>query len=134
MAWTPRTLADALSNIAELDIDIENNESSLIIKMNDYGDLPLTVLFTSQHIVIETYICPVNTIRDTAEFNLFLLRNQKVLPLSSVGISRVKQEEYYVAFGALSLNSSLADVTLEITTLVENALDIAEITQDYSQE
>ncbi|EAQ3357242.1 DUF2170 domain-containing protein, partial [Salmonella enterica subsp. enterica serovar Kentucky] len=37
MAWTPRTLADALNSIAELDIDIENNESSLIIKMNDYG-------------------------------------------------------------------------------------------------
>ncbi len=45
--------------------------------MNDYGDLPLAVLFTSQQIVIETYICPVNTIRDTAEFNR-LLRNQKV--------------------------------------------------------
>ncbi|EIR3482709.1 DUF2170 domain-containing protein, partial [Salmonella enterica] len=30
MAWTPRTLADALNNIAKLDIDIENNESSLI--------------------------------------------------------------------------------------------------------
>lgn len=134
MAWTPRTLADALNNIAELDIDIENNESSLIIKMNDYGDLPLAVLFTSQQIVIATYICPVNTIRDTAEFNLFLLRNQKVLPLSSVSITQVKQEEYYVAFGALSLNSSLADVMLEITTLVENALDIAEITQVYSQE
>ncbi len=102
--------------------------------MNGYGDLPLAVLFTSQQIVIETYICPVNTIRDTAEFNLFLLRNQKVLPLSSVGITQVKQEEYYVSFGALSLNSSLADVTLEITTLVENALDIAEITQVYSQE
>ncbi|EBL9307323.1 DUF2170 domain-containing protein, partial [Salmonella enterica] len=25
MAWTPRTLTDALNNIAELDIDIENN-------------------------------------------------------------------------------------------------------------
>ncbi|ECC4233830.1 DUF2170 domain-containing protein, partial [Salmonella enterica] len=25
MVWTPRTLADALNNIAELDIDIENN-------------------------------------------------------------------------------------------------------------
>ncbi|ECR9154076.1 DUF2170 domain-containing protein, partial [Salmonella enterica] len=26
MAWTPRTLADALNTIAELDIDIINNE------------------------------------------------------------------------------------------------------------
>lgn len=76
MVWTPRTLADALNNIA--DLDIEYNKSSLIIKMNDYGDLPLTVLFTSQQIIIETYICPANTIRDTAEFNVFLLRNQKV--------------------------------------------------------
>ncbi|EBS8366013.1 DUF2170 family protein [Salmonella enterica subsp. diarizonae serovar 50:z:-] len=116
MVWTPRTLADALNNIA--DLDIEYNKSSLIIKMNDYGDLPLTVLFTPQQIIIETYIYPANTIRDTAEFNVFLLRNQKVLPLSSVGITRVKQEEYYVTFGALSLNSSLDDVTLEIATLV----------------
>ncbi|EAP9886180.1 DUF2170 family protein [Salmonella enterica] len=84
--------------------------------------------------MIEAYTCPVNAIRNTAEFNLYLLRDQKVLPLSSVGITWVKQEGYYVAFGALSLNSSLDDVTLEITTLVENALDIAEITQDYSQE
>ncbi|EAU3065988.1 DUF2170 domain-containing protein, partial [Salmonella enterica] len=29
---TPWTLADALNTIAELDIDIINNESSLIIK------------------------------------------------------------------------------------------------------
>ncbi|VDZ81321.1 putative cytoplasmic protein [Salmonella bongori] len=51
MAWTPRTLAEALRKIAELDIDVENNESSLIIKMNDYGDLKLTILFTSKQII-----------------------------------------------------------------------------------
>ncbi|TYM56317.1 DUF2170 family protein, partial [Salmonella enterica subsp. enterica serovar Typhimurium] len=115
MAWTPRTLADALNNIAELDIDIENNESSLIIKMNDYGDLPLAVFFSSQQIVIETYIFPVNTIKDTAEFYFFFLRNQKGFPLSSVGISPGKKEEYYFAFCALSFNSSLADLMLGIT-------------------
>ncbi|MDM2825259.1 DUF2170 family protein, partial [Citrobacter sp. Cpo089] len=68
------------------------------------------------------------------EFNIFLLRNQKLLPLSSVGISRVQQDEYYVAFGALSLNSSLDDVVLEMTTLAENALDLAEITEEYTHE
>ncbi|TZF50159.1 DUF2170 family protein, partial [Salmonella enterica subsp. enterica serovar Typhimurium] len=56
MAWTPRTLADALNNIAELDIDIENNESSLIIKLNGYGDLPLAVFFYYQKKIINTYI------------------------------------------------------------------------------
>ena len=38
----------------ELNIDIEYNERSLIIKMNDYGDLSLSILFTSRQIIIET--------------------------------------------------------------------------------
>ncbi len=101
--------------------------------MKGYGDWPLAVLFTSKQIVIATYICPVNTIRDPAEFNLFLLRNQKVLPLSSVGITQFKRAEYYVTFGALSLNSSLADVMPDLTRLVLTTLTLAELTQVHPQ-
>ncbi|EKJ3308072.1 DUF2170 family protein, partial [Escherichia coli] len=35
-------------------------------------------------------------------------------------------------FGALSLSSSLSDIMLEITTLIDNAMDLAEITEEYS--
>lgn len=86
--------------------------------MNDYGDLPLTVLFTSQQIVIETYIFPVNTIRDTAEFNLFLLRNQKFLLLSSVGIIRVKQSEEAIdeAQGVRMLEQHIRDAKASLET------------------
>lgn len=134
MAWTPQLLAEALQTCPELNIDIEYDEQSLIVKMNDYGDLPLNIVFTSRQIIIETVICPVSSIHQQDEFNIFLLRNQKLLPLSSVGISRVQQDEYYVAFGALSLNSSLNDVLLEMTTLADNALDLAEITEEYTHE
>lgn len=134
MTWTPQLLAEALQTRPELNIDIEYDEQSLIVKMNDYGDLPLNIVFTSRQIIIETVICPVSSIHQQDEFNIFLLRNQKLLPLSSVGISRVQQDEYYVAFGALSLNSSLNDVLLEMTTLADNALDLAEITEEYTHE
>lgn len=134
MAWTPQLLAEALQTRPGLNIDIEYDEQSLIVKMNDYGDLPLNIVFTSRQIIIETVICPVSSIHQQDEFNIFLLRNQKLLPLSSVGISRVQQDEYYVAFGALSLNSSLNDVLLEMTTLADNALDLAEITEEYTHE
>ncbi len=134
MAWTPQLLAEAIQTLPELNIDIEYNEQSLIIKMNDYGDLSLGILFTSRQIIIETVICPVSSINQQNEFNIFLLRNQKLLPLSSVGVSRVQQDEYYIAFGALSLNSSLDDVVLEMTTLADNALDLAEITEEYTHE
>ncbi|MBS6489642.1 YjfI family protein [Citrobacter freundii] len=134
MAWTPQLLAEAVQTLPELNIDIDYSEQSLIIKMNDYGDLSLGILFTSRQIIIETVICPVSSINQQNEFNIFLLRNQKLLPLSSVGISRVQQDEYYIAFGALSLNSSLDDVVLEMTTLADNALDLAEITEEYTHE
>lgn len=134
MSWTSLTLAEALQNVVGFNIEITDNKNALIVKMNDYGDLQFSILFTSRQIIIETLICPLQCIDNQAEFNVFLLRNQKILPLSSVGISLVQNEEYYVVFGALSLNSSLEDIMLEITTLVENAFDLAEITDEYAQE
>ncbi|EKR5115213.1 DUF2170 family protein [Escherichia coli] len=125
-------LATALQTVPEQNIDVTNSENALIIKMNDYGDLQINILFTSRQMIIETFICPVSSIRNPDEFNTFLLRNQKMMPLSSVGISSVQQEEYYIVFGALSLKSSLEDILLEITSLVDNALDLAEITEEYS--
>ena len=105
MTWNPLALATALQTVPEQNIDVTNSE---------------------------TFICPVSSISNPDEFNTFLLRNQKMMPLSSVGISSVQQEEYYIVFGALSLKSSLEDILLEITSLVDNALDLAEITEEYS--
>ena len=106
MTWNPLALATALQTVPEQNIDVTNSERALIIK--------------------------ISSISNPDEFNTFLLRNQKLMPLSSVGISSVQQEEYYIVFGALSLKSSLEDILLEITSLVDNALDLAEITEEYS--
>ncbi|HBQ7501903.1 TPA: DUF2170 family protein [Klebsiella pneumoniae] len=132
MGWIPQALASALQQAAELNVKIDYNDHSFIIIMNDYGDLRLNVLFTSRQIIIETIICPLSAIQRQDLFNAFILRHQKLLPLSSVAISRLKNDEYYVAFGALSLNSSLDDVVLEIATLAANALDLAELIEQYT--
>ncbi len=91
MTWNPLALATALQTVPEQNIDVTNNESALIIKLNDYGDLQINILFTSRQMIIETFICPVSSISNPDEFNTFLLRNQKMMPLSSVGISSVQQ-------------------------------------------
>ncbi|HCT6940083.1 TPA: DUF2170 family protein [Klebsiella pneumoniae] len=132
MGWIPQALASALQQAAELNVKIDYNDHSFIIIMNDYGDLQLNVLFISRQIIIETIICPLSAIQRQDLFNAFILRHQKLLPLSSVAISRLKNDEYYVAFGALSLNSSLEDVVLEIATLAANALDLAELIEQYT--
>ncbi|WP_086873028.1 YjfI family protein [Kosakonia pseudosacchari] len=133
MAWTVETLSAALLQSSTLNLNIRHEADALIIKLDDYGDLQLNLLLTSRQIIIETYIFPLSEIKQQDAFNAFLLRNQKLLPLSSVGISPVGGEEYYVAFGALSLNSSLDDILLEISTLAQNALDLAELTGDFTQ-
>ena len=132
MTWNPLALATALQTVPEQNIDVTNSESALIIKMNDYGDLQINILFTFRQMIIETFICPVSSISNPDEFNTFLLRNQERMPLSSVGISSVQQEEYYIVFGALSLISSLLFFLFEITSLVDFALDVAVITDDFS--
>lgn len=131
MAWTCETLATELLQSTALNIQLVNSNNVLIIKMNDYGDLQVAISLTSRQMIVETSICPVSAIPEQAEFNRFLLCNQKMLPLSSVGISRLDGEEYYIVFGALSLHSSIDDILLEIVTLAENALGLAEIAESY---
>lgn len=45
MTWNPLALATALQTVPEQNIDVTNSESALIIKMNDYGDLQINILF-----------------------------------------------------------------------------------------
>ncbi len=44
MTWNPLALATALQTVPEQNIDVTNNESALIIKLNDYGDLQINIL------------------------------------------------------------------------------------------
>ena len=62
MTWNPLALATALQTVPEQNIDVTNSENALIIKMNDYGDLQINILFTSRQMIIETFICPVSSI------------------------------------------------------------------------
>lgn len=104
MTWNPLALATALQTVPEQNIDVTNSESALIIKMNDYGDLQINILFTSRQMIIETFICPVSSISNPDEFNTFLLRNQKMMPLSSVGISSVNRKSITLFSGRYRLN------------------------------
>ncbi|EMN0309931.1 TPA: DUF2170 family protein, partial [Enterobacter hormaechei subsp. oharae] len=48
MRWSLSSLADELSRQRDIYIDLKNNNDVLIIKMNEYGDLPLSIFITSQ--------------------------------------------------------------------------------------
>lgn len=129
MSWNIDSLYEELAKSNSYTIDRYDN--ALSIQLNDYGDLQITITLTNKQILVETCICPVNVIVRPAEFNLLLLRHQKILPLSTVGISCIDQDEFYIAFGALATNSSKENIILEIETLAENSLELAELIQEF---
>lgn len=121
------SLKKAFSDNNAYDYAIVKHKQILKLTLKKRGDLTLHISLTSKQMLIETVISPVENIRDVNKLNYRLLCLQKILPLSSVGISVIHHQEYYIAFGALSLSSSFDDIILEIETLANNALELAEI-------
>lgn len=139
--WTIETLHQALAaealftgDSATLEL-LDGAEASLLITMHDFGELPMFLAVAGGQIVVEAYLWPVEQIRDAAAFNEQVLRTQKVFPLSTVGIeSFAGGEDAYIAFGALSASSSLANVLYEIETLADNVIQMTEAFAPFLKE
>ena len=69
---------------------------------------------------------PVDEQKDQAAFNVFLLKAQKLVPLSNFGITTVANRDYYEIFGEISCKTTLQTVIIELRMLAENAIRAAE--------
>lgn len=130
-AWTIPALKAALesSNLlreGELTAQvIEGADPVLLVKMQEYGDLPIYVSAGPLQMVLSTILWPVDEQEDQTEFNVFLLKAQKLVPLSNFGISTIDGRDYYELFGEISAKTTLQTIIIELRTLAENAIDAA---------
>jgi hypothetical protein len=134
--WTTETLCAALTQsepassgdfVVEL---VEGADPGILVTMAEFGDLPLLMSVSGGQILVDTLLWPVDDVADTAEFNAMILKTHKLLALSTFGI-RIGPDgkDYYELFGALSAGSILESVILEIETLADNAMRVAEAYQ-----
>jgi uncharacterized protein YjfI (DUF2170 family) len=129
--WSVKSLSGALNETrllrdGELTARvIEGAEPVLQITMHEFGDLPIFLSAGSEQIVVSALLWPVDEQKDQAAFNVFLLKAQKLVPLSNFGISAVNGRDYYELFGELSPSSSLDDILIELRVLAENAIEAA---------
>src|SRR3546814_6672112 len=93
--------------------------------MHSQGDLEIFVNVSEAQIAASVLLWPCDEQPDRAAFNEFLLKAQKLVPLSNFGISTVGERDYYELFGELATTSSLATVVIELRTLAENAIEAA---------
>ncbi|MDB5470214.1 MAG: hypothetical protein JWR84_1774 [Caulobacter sp.] len=109
---------------------IEGADPVLLVTMCEYGDLPIYVSAGPQQIVVSVVLWPVDEQEDRNEFNLFLLKAQKLVPLSNFGVTTIEDRDYYELFGEIAAKTSLQTILIELRTLAENAIDAASDLRD----
>lgn len=134
--WSVKSLSEALSETrllreGELTARVlEGAEPVLQITMHEYGDLPIFLSVGAEQIVVSALLWPVDEQKNQAAFNVFLLKAQKMVPLSNFGITTVAARDYYELFGELACKTTLQTVIIELRMLAENAIRAAEELRD----
>ena len=131
-AWTVPSIKaalDASELVREGELTtrvLEGAEPVLLATMHEYGDLPIFLSVGADQIVVSALLWPVDEQQNQAQFNVFLLKAQKLVPLSNFGITTVAGRDYYEIFGEISCKTTLQTVIIELRMLAENAIRAAE--------
>jgi uncharacterized protein YjfI (DUF2170 family) len=134
--WTVKGLAQALQDTkltrdGEMTVRLlEGAEPVLQVTMHEFGDLPIFLSAGADQIVVSALLWPVDEQPDRAAFNEFLLKAQKLVPLSNFGITTVGDRDWYELFGELACKTTLQTVLIELRTLADNAIRAASDLRD----
>ena len=110
---------------------LEGADPVLLAQMHEYGDLPVYLSVGGAQIVCSVLLWPVAEQADRAAFNEFLLKAQRVVPLSNFAITNVGGEDVYELMGELSCKTTLQTILIELRTLAENAIDATELRETF---
>lgn len=92
-------------------------------------EIPIFLSISDNQILCIAYLWGEDEIKSDLKMNMLeaMLEMNIPMPLSSFA----KVEDKYVVFGALSINSSLNDIELEIATLSDNSLEVINEMDSY---
>jgi len=109
------------------------DEGQCISVSNDEG-IDAFVFAGEQQLIVESALFPASSVADSAKLNDLILRTHQLMPLTTICIQQINGEDYYVAFGSLSINSKDVVVIEEIETLFNNISEFLDIYNEYLAE
>ncbi|WP_419174265.1 DUF2170 family protein [Desulfosediminicola sp.] len=127
MSWSNEALAVLAEKQANWTVTRE--EKCICIKNSEGIDA--FVYAGNRQLIAEIVLFAQEQVKDIAALNEMILRSHHMLPLTAVCLQDIAGESYYVAFGALSVDSKDAVVLEEIETLFDNVGEFLEL---YSQQ
>lgn len=136
-AWTVPSIKaalDASELVREGELTtrvLEGAEPVLLATMHEYGDLPIYLSVGGAQIVCSVLLWPVAEQGDRHAFNEFLLKAQRIVPLSNFAITTVNDADVYELMGELSCKTTLQTILIELRTLAENAIDATALRESF---
>lgn len=126
MTWSLDELATTLAKNSSWLI---GREPQCLTITNEDG-LDAYLALSGKQIIVQTILFSKDQVKNVADLNEQILKTHLLFPLTSVGISKVGEEEYYGAFGAISSSTDEASLLVEVETLFSN---VSEFLDAYAQ-
>jgi hypothetical protein len=110
----------------------EDEQEVLQVIVDGNDELPIFVTQTDEQLLCISYLFAESEVKADLrnELNEALLRLNVPIPLSAFA----KIDDKYAIFGALSVNSSFDDISHELVTLADNAIDSLDAVTAYLNE
>ncbi|GAA3717833.1 DUF2170 family protein [Oceanisphaera sediminis] len=129
MSWTLEQLHGLLSGREGWQCKLEDD--SLLITNAEGLEAYLAV--AGEQIIVETLLFPATQVTDSTALNDTILRTHQLFPLTTVAISKINGDDYYIAFGSLAAGSKEESVQIEVETLFRNTEAFLDLYQDHLQ-
>lgn len=127
MSWTKNTLQALVEAQPSWVVDAAGE---CLTVSNDEG-IDAFIYAGQNQIVAETALFPASSVSDAAALNALILRSHQLVPLTTIGINNIGGDDYYVAFGSLSVDSKESVVVEEIETLFDNVTEFLDLFSEY---
>ncbi|WP_299265056.1 DUF2170 family protein [uncultured Psychrosphaera sp.] len=127
MTWSNTSLKTLAESQPDWVVEAEGDCLSI---SNDEG-IDAFVYVGSQQIIVETALFPASDVTDKAALNDLILHSHHLLPLTAICINKIGDQDYYVAFGALSVASKDSVVVEEIETLFVNTSEFLDLYNQF---
>lgn len=106
------------------------NEGDCVCVTNEDG-LDAYIAISGEQILVESILFAKNQVSDVASLNDEILKTHHIFPLTAVALTKVDQEEYYMAFGALSSQSAPDALLIEVELLFSNLPGFLEAYENF---
>ncbi|EAU42504.1 hypothetical protein FP2506_06681 [Fulvimarina pelagi HTCC2506] len=133
--WNLASLTELFASdpeeLGDVDVSVVEGTDVLRVTLKEKGDLDILVTASGDQVLASVALVKASDLPRREQFDRMILSTHKLVPLSTFGIVNFDGEEWYELFGSLSALSSAHAMIEEIAVLAENAVDAANMIEEW---